>query len=268
MQYEESQNPSIDTQGYERAKAISTGLCSVDALIGAGGLPRGHIIEVYGPPSCGKTTLGLNWIAAAQGRGCNAVLVDAEHSFDAAWASQAGVNSKELVLVQPENGEQVRPILDQLLRTFSVDLVVLDSAAALNPISGPIVGSDGWQEDPHVHLLFQLLHRMKWLVQRTQAAFVILNQSRTSGIGENAKPSSAGARALNPYTSVRIQLNSGPALKHYPVRELTLRTVKNKFAEPFAQAAVELWGAKAQLLQRKPPAVETRHGSVRQSERA
>lgn len=223
--------------------AISTGIPEIDTLLGTGGLPRGRIVELFGPPSCGKTTLSLHWIAALQRVGGNAVFIDAEHALDPAWLAACGVDGGELPLLKPASGEQALQMAESLLGTFAVDLVVLDSAAALYVEETPAAAEDV-PHDAHSEFLYRCLRRLNLAVQRTRACLLVLNQLRSGGtdLGEER---SASSRPLSLHSAIRLRMEAdGPRWK--------LTTVKNKLAEPFGEVSIELQGANLRTIARKP----------------
>ncbi len=224
---------------------VSTGLARIDEMLG-GGLPRGAIVELFGAPASGKTTLALNWVAAAQTAGLTSVWVDADRTLDLHWAAKAGVATEEMVTVRPESGPQAAHIVDELLRTFSVDLVVVDSAAALVP-DGEI---DASFEDLPLELsdnfLARMLRRSRALVERSRAILVFLNPQhmRDSGDVNGWTP---GGRILTQYAAIRVAVRSRAVLlgRGGCSHSLSLIAIKNRFADPFQEAALDLQGAVA-----------------------
>ncbi len=222
-------------------------------MLGCGGLPRGRIVELFGPPGSGKSTLGLLWGAAAQKQELAVVFVDVEHSLTTAWAESCGVNPGDLVVLQPGNGEEALSMTESLLRTFGVDLIVVDSAAALIPRE-EVDAVEEAPADAHTELLYRYLRRLQMAAQRANACLLFLNQTRAGQDNENR---TAGGRALALYSSIRLRI--GDVL---PIRErgetvghqLTLTAIKNKLADPFQQAVVQLRGSSLTAVDRKPAA--------------
>lgn len=232
--------------------AISTGLEKVDAMLGCGGLPRGRIVELFGPPGSGKSTIGLLWGAAAQRQKASVVFVDVERTLTTAWAEACGVNLDDLVVLQPRSGEEALSMTESLLRTFGVDLVVVDSAAALVPEQELESGVEDLPIEAHTDLLYRYLRRLQISSQRSGACVLFLNQTRA---GVENETRTAGGRSLALYAAIRVRIGV-----EAPVREdgevvgqrLLLTTVKNKLADPFAEALVELRGPELRGVERKP----------------
>lgn len=223
-------------------------------MLDCGGLPRGRIVELFGPPGSGKTTFGLLWSAAAQrGRG-TAVYIDLERSLTSEWADACGVDRQDLVVVQPAGGEEALSILESLLTSFGVDLVVVDSAAALEPDTESAALEDV-PADAHTGLLFRHLRRVQLAAQRSRACVLFLNQTRMS---PNSETRTAGGRALGLYAALRVRITPGVALYdsggQMAGQRLKLDVVKNKLGEPWRQAEVDLRGAIVTAVDRKGPA--------------
>lgn len=217
--------------------AIPTGALSLDLALGVGGLPRGRIVEIYGPESSGKTTLTLNVIAEAQKNGGIAAFVDAEHALDSEYAAKLGVNIDELLVSQPDTGEQALEITEQLVRSGAVDLVVIDSVAALVP-KAEIEGEMG---DTHVglqaRLMSQALRKLTAIVGKTRTTVIFINQLRQKiGVMYGNPETTTGGNALKFYASVRLDIRRIETLKkdgeEYGNR-VKVRVVKNKVAPPF-----------------------------------
>jgi len=247
-----------DTPEKIRSSAISTGLANVDEMLGLGGLPRGRVVEIFGPPDSGKTTLALNWISAAQEQGATVVYVDAERKLDAPWAAACGVDLQELVTIAPDSGSQAVAMLEALLRTFSVDLAVIDSAAAL--VSDDELEANMMEEDTaemQTEFMARSLRRLHGLAERSQCCLLFLNQTRMADGGESPEKA-AGGRALALHSAIRIRLQPGLALAggNNKIRQAALMTVKNKLWEPFLEAGIELRGPKVCVLEKKAPGRE------------
>ncbi|MBI3679890.1 MAG: DNA recombination/repair protein RecA [Acidobacteria bacterium] len=232
------------------AAAIPTGVAGIDEMLGTTGLPRGRIVEMFGPAACGKTTLALNWAAAAQQQDLTAVWVDAERVFDAGWAAACGVKLDDLVLLRPDTGPQAVGMVESLLRTFSVDLVVVDSAGALVSEEEIEVALEDAPPDLHIEFLWRALRRVQMLAERGRCCVVFLNQLRGGGWNDTPEQT-PGFRALALYAAVRIRILPVAAGR------VKLLTVKNKLGEPFREAEVELRGGRAGELARKGPVRQT-----------
>lgn len=215
--------------------SISTGFASADRILGTGGLPRRAITELYGLPECGKSTVALHWIASAQRAQLSAVVVDAEHTFDPRWAQDCGVRLQDLVLVNPETGEQALAMAESLLRSFTVDLLVIDSAAALGPDSEVYAAVEDEPLDAHTEFVARYLRRLRAIAERAGTSILVVNQMRMRLRPGDPETTAAG-RALSLHSSIRIRLRRDQD-------QLLLTTIKNKLAEPFQEAVLKLDGS-------------------------
>ena len=233
-----------DSQASRDIEAISSGSIGLDVALGIGGLPKGRVVEIYGPESSGKTTLTLQVIAEAQKLGGTAAFVDAEHALDPGYAEKLGVNVDELLVSQPDTGEQALEITDMLVRSGAVDIVVVDSVAALTP-KAEIEGEMG---DSHMglqaRLMSQALRKLTGNIKRSNTMVVFINQIRMKiGVMFGSPETTTGGNALKFYSSVRLDIRRIGAIKKGDEvigNQTRVKVVKNKVSPPFKQAEFEI----------------------------
>ena len=222
----------------------STGSLSLDIALGAGGYPKGRIIEIYGPESSGKTTFALHAIAEVQKNGGRAAFIDAEHSLDPVYASNLGVDINELLLSQPDTGEQALEICDALVKSEAVSIIVIDSVAALVPQAE----IDGEMGDSHVglqaRLMSQALRKLSGSINKTNTIVIFINQLREKvGVMFGNPETTPGGKALKYYASVRLDIRRGEQIKSGTDvigNKTTIKVVKNKVAPPFKSVVVDI----------------------------
>lgn len=226
-------------------EAIPTGSLNLDIALGIGGLPRGRIIEIYGPESSGKTTLTLHVIAEAQKLGGVAAFIDAEHALDPVYAKNVGVNTDELLISQPDTGEQALEIADMLVRSGAVDVIVIDSVAALVPK----VEIDGEMSDQQMglqaRLMSKALRKITGNLSKSKTMLLFINQIREKigGFGFGPQTTTTGGRALKFYSSVRLEIKRTGSIKQGEEvigNETSIKVTKNKVAPPFREVAVQI----------------------------